>query len=677
MITEEVKQQILDAARIEEVVGDYVTLKRRGTNLIGLCPFHNEKTPSFIVSPAKGIYKCFGCGKGGDAVSFLMEHDQLTYPEALKALAAKYGITVQEAPRTAEETQKLNHREALLQVSAFAESFFKEQLWKTDEGQRIGLSYFRERGFSDATIEAFGLGYSPLEWDALTKAALQQAYSKEALVECGLTIEKENEPGKMFDRFRGRVMFPVHSLSGRVIAFGGRVLNADKTKAKYVNSPESAIYSKSHVLYGIFQAKREIIAKDMAYLVEGYTDVISLHQAGIANVVASSGTSLTQDQIKLVSRFTRNITILYDGDAAGIKASFRGINMLLEQNLNVRVVLFPDGHDPDSFSRTHTIDEITAYLSEQAVDFIRFKTQLLLKEVGNDPIKRAELIEDIVGSIALIPDEIYRAVYVQECSRILHIEEADLISRLNKVLRQRYKDELRRNERKESGAGTATDTGYEPTSGEIAIDTLSDRLTATTQQDDLISLEQQRDEALECGILRLLICHGRETTTQYFLDEEGNDIEEAMSVAHYLLAELEEDELSFTNPVHQQILDLFKRQQADNYVPSLDDLMMLEDEMLKNRIIDIGYTPHEISPKWEEKLIRVPSETEPRILNRTVLEAMANFKLRQFEKLERELSEQLKKPDLSMEDTLICLQQKKRCEEIRCNISKKIRRIIL
>ncbi len=682
MITEEVKQQILDAARVEEVVGDFVTLKRRGTNLIGLCPFHNEKTPSFIVSPAKGIYKCFGCGKGGDAVSFMMEHEQMTYPEALKALGAKYGIKVEEAPRTAEETQQLNHRESLHQVSAFAESYFKGQLWKTEEGQRIGLSYFRERGFSDATIEAFGLGYSPLEWDALTKAALKQAYSKEALVECGLTIERENEPGKMFDRFRGRVMFPIHSLSGRVIAFGGRVLSTDKTKAKYVNSPESAIYSKSHVLYGIFQAKREIIAKDMAYLVEGYTDVISLHQAGITNVVASSGTSLTQDQIKLVSRFTRNITILYDGDAAGIKASFRGINMLLEQNLNVRVVLFPDGHDPDSFSRTHTIDEITAYLSEQAVDFISFKTKILLKDVGNDPIKRAELIEDIVGSIALIPDEIYRAVYVQECSRILHIEEVDLISRLNKVLRQRYKDELRKSERSESGTGSqgtagVSGTSPEPSGGEIAVSGLSDRLAATRQQADLVSLEQERDEALECGILRLLICHGRETTTQYFLDEEGNEIEEALSVARYLLAEMEEDELSFTNPVYQQILDIFKRQQADNYVPSLDDLMMIEDETLKNRIIDIGYTPHEISPNWEKKLIRVPSETEPRILNRTVLEAMANFKLRQFEKAERDLLEKLQKSDLSEEEIMVCLQQKKRFEEIRCNISKKIRRILL
>ncbi len=674
MITDEVKQQILDAVRIEEVVGDFVTLKRRGTNLIGLCPFHNEKTPSFIVSPAKGIYKCFGCGKGGDAVSFLMEHDQLTYPEALRALARKYGITIAEAPRSVEQIQQMNHRESLMQLSAFAEGFFKEQLWKTEEGQRIGLPYFRERGFSDATIEAFSLGYSPQGWDVLTQAAIKQAYSKDLLVEVGLTLE--NDQKKLYDRFRGRVMFPIHNLSGRVIAFGGRVLLTEKTKAKYVNSPESVIYNKSQVLYGIFQAKREIIAKDMAYLVEGYTDVISLHQAGITNVVASSGTSLTQDQIKLVSRFTRNITILYDGDAAGIKASFRGINMLLEHNLNVRVVLFPDGHDPDSFSRTHSIDEITAYLNEQAVDFIRFKTQLLLKEIGDDPIKRAALIEDIVESIALIPDEIYRAVYIQECSRILHIEEADLVSRLNKVLRQRYKQKLREDERR-AGASEAVAEGSAAAAAEA--DKLTDRLSAAQQQVDAVALEQQRDDTLERSILRLLISHGRETTTQCFLDEEGNELEEAMMVGLYVLRELEEDEMQFSDPVNQRILSVFQKSVAENnqYVPTLEDLMAMEDETVKNRIVDITYNPHEISPVWEKKLIRVPTAADARILNRMVLETLANFKLRQIEKTERALAERLKAADLSEEDCLQCLQYKKECEAVRRVLSEKIRRILV
>lgn len=674
MITDEVKQQVLDAVRIEEVVGDFVTLKRRGTNLIGLCPFHNEKTPSFIVSPAKGIYKCFGCGKGGDAVSFLMEHDQLTYPEALKALARKYGITIAEAPRSAEQIQQMNHRESLMQLSAFAENYFKEQLWKTEEGQRIGLPYFRERGFSDATIEAFSLGYSPQGWDALTQAAVKQAYSKDLLVEVGLSLE--NDQKKLYDRFRGRVMFPIHNLSGRVIAFGGRVLLTEKTKAKYVNSPESVIYNKSQVLYGIYQAKREIIAKDMAYLVEGYTDVISLHQAGITNVVASSGTSLTQDQIKLVSRFTRNITILYDGDAAGIKASFRGINMLLEHNLNVRVVLFPDGHDPDSFSRTHSIDEITAYLSEQAVDFIRFKTQLLLKEIGDDPIKRAALIEDIVESIALIPDEIYRAVYIQECSRILHIEEADLVSRLNKVLRQRYKQKLREGERR-AGASEAEAEAVAETAS--AADQLTDRLSAAQQQTDALALEQQRDDTLERSILRLLISYGRETTTQCFLDEEGNELEEAMMVGLYVLRELEEDEMQFSDPINQRILSVFQKSVAENnqYVPTLEDLMAMEDGAVKNRIVDITYNPHEISPVWEKKLIRVPTAADARILNRMVLETLANFKLRQIEKTERALAERLKAADLSEEDCLQCLQYKKECEAVRRVLSEKIRRILV
>ncbi|MDE5559853.1 MAG: DNA primase, partial [Bacteroidales bacterium] len=591
-----------------------------------------------------------------------------------KALARKYGITIAEAPRSAEQIQQMNHRESLMQLSAFAENFFKEQLWKTDEGQRIGLPYFRERGFSDATIEAFSLGYSPQAWDALTQAAVKQAYSKDLLVEVGLSLE--NDQKKLYDRFRGRVMFPIHNLSGRVIAFGGRVLLTEKTKAKYVNSPESVIYNKSQVLYGIFQAKREIIAKDMAYLVEGYTDVISLHQAGITNVVASSGTSLTQDQIKLVSRFTRNITILYDGDAAGIKASFRGINMLLEHNLNVRVVLFPDGHDPDSFSRTHSIDEITAYLNEQAVDFIRFKTQLLLKEIGDDPIKRAALIEDIVESIALIPDEIYRAVYIQECSRILHIDEADLVSRLNKVLRQRYKQKLRENERR-AGATEAEAEAVAETAS--AADQLTDRLSAAQQQTDAMELEQQRDDTLERSILRLLISHGRETTTQCFLDEEGNELEEAMMVGLYVLRELEEDELQFSDPVNQRILSVFQKSVAENnqYVPTLEDLMAMEDEAVKNRIVDITYNPHEISPVWEKKLIRVPTAADARILNRMVLETLANFKLRQIEKTERALAERLQAADLSEEDCLQCLQYKKECEAVRRVLSEKIRRILV
>ncbi|MEG2666565.1 MAG: DNA primase, partial [Bacteroidales bacterium] len=382
MIPIEVKQQILDSARIDEVVGDFVILKRRGANLLGLCPFHQEKTPSFIVSPAKGIFKCFGCGKGGDSVTFLMEHEQISYPEALKYLARKYNIEIVEEEKTEAQIQKLNDRESLLQVSEYASSYFSKNLWETEQGRAVGLSYFRERGFSDVIIQKFQLGYCLDSWDAFSKEALKESYPKRYLVSSGLSIEKED---RLYDRFRNRVIFPIHSLSGRIIGFGGRVLTVDKTKAKYVNSPESEIYNKSQVLYGIFLAKRDIINKDLAYLVEGYTDVISLHQAGVTNVVASSGTSLTQDQIKLISRFTKNITILYDGDAAGIKASFRGIDMLLSQGLNVRVVLFPDGHDPDSFAKSHTSEQIEKYLQLHAVDFIRFKTGLLLEEVGEDP----------------------------------------------------------------------------------------------------------------------------------------------------------------------------------------------------------------------------------------------------------------------------------------------------
>jgi DNA primase len=386
LIPKDTIQTIIETARIEEVVGEFVHLRKRGVNYVGLCPFHNEKTPSFTVSPAKGIYKCFGCGKAGNSVNFIMEHEHYTYPEALKFLAKKYNIEVEEEEQTPEQIQQLNERESLYAVTEFARKFFTEQLLNTDEGKSIGLSYFKERDFTDKTIDEFQLGYSPDRWDAFTKAAKENGYEKQFLVKTGLTIDKD---GKHFDRFRARVIFPIHNLTGRVIGFGGRILKKDDKKAKYVNSPESEIYNKSKVLYGIYFAKNEIIKKDNCFLVEGYTDVISLFQAGIKNVVASSGTSLTTGQIRLIKRYTPNITILYDGDAAGLKASFRGIDMILEQGMNVKVVLFPEGEDPDSYARTHRSVEVEDYITSQAKDFIRFKTSVLLEETQNDPVKKA------------------------------------------------------------------------------------------------------------------------------------------------------------------------------------------------------------------------------------------------------------------------------------------------
>src|SRR5690554_1873334 len=430
MISKNTIDAIFDATRVEEVIGDFVSLKKSGSNYKGLSPFSSEKTSSFMVSPAKQIWKDFSSGKGGNAVSFLMEHEHFTYPEALRYLANKYQIEIEETEQSDEEKQALNERESLFVVSEFAKKYFHDVLLKTDEGLAIGHSYFKERGFTEETIKTFQLGYSPDQWDAFTKEALGKGYQLEFLEKTGLTIVKDD---KTFDRFKGRVMFPIQSMSGRVLGFGGRILTNDKKAAKYLNSPESDIYHKSKVLYGIFHAKQEIASKDNCYLVEGYTDVIQMYQAGVKNVVASSGTALTTDQIRLINRLTKNITVLFDGDAAGMRASLRGIDLILEAGMNVRVCTFPDGDDPDSFARKTPIDELQNYLKENATDFIRFKANLLMKEAGNDPIKKADVIRAIVVSISKVPDHIQREVYVQECASIMGISEEVLFSTLAQI----------------------------------------------------------------------------------------------------------------------------------------------------------------------------------------------------------------------------------------------------
>src|SRR6201985_1464017 len=431
MILKHTVDRIMEATDIVEVIGEFVTLKKRGANYIGLSPFSNERTPSFTVSTAKGIFKDCSSGRGGSAVTFLMELEKFTYPEALKWLAKKYGIEVEETVETAENKEAENHRESLMIVSGYAAKFFHESLLETDEGQNIGLSYFKERGFTSETIKKFELGYSPDQWEAFTGQALKDGYQQEFLTESGLSVKRDN--GSLYDRYRGRVMFPIHSFTGRVIAFGGRTLKSDKNVPKYVNSPESEIYHKSNVLYGLFFAKKSIREEDNCFLVEGYADVISVFQAGIENVVASSGTSLTVEQIRLISRFTKNITILYDGDAAGIKASLRGLDMILEEGLNVKVVLFPDGHDPDSYVRSVGTNAFKNHIDQNKKDFILYKTDILLKEAGTDPIKRAEVIREIVESIAKIPDSIKASVFIKACSHILEIDERALLSELNKM----------------------------------------------------------------------------------------------------------------------------------------------------------------------------------------------------------------------------------------------------
>src|ERR1700744_6399856 len=450
MITKPTIDRIMEATDIVEVIGEFVQLKKRGANYVGLSPFANERTPSFTVSPAKGIFKDFSSGKGGSAVTFLMELEKFTYPEALKWLAKKYGIEVEETIDKPENKEEENHRESLMIVSAYAAKYFHDTLLQTDGGQNIGLSYFKERGFSNETIRKFELGYSPDQWEAFSGQAIKDGYSAQYLEETGLSIKRAN--GSLYDRWRGRVMFPIHSFTGRVIAFGGRTLKNDKNSPKYVNSPESEIYHKSSVLYGLYFAKKAIREEDNCYLVEGYDDVISVHQAGIENVVASSGTSLTVEQIRLIGRLTKNITILYDGDAAGIKASLRGLDMILEEGLNVKVVLFPDGHDPDSYVRLMGTNGFKNHIAQNKKDFILYKTDILLKEAGTDPIRRAEVIREIVESIAKIPDSIKASVFIKECSHILQIDERALLTELNKMRMAKSKKDAQQQASKQAEA---------------------------------------------------------------------------------------------------------------------------------------------------------------------------------------------------------------------------------
>ncbi len=437
MIDHATIERILDSAEISDVVSDFVTLRKRGVNMLGMCPFHNEKTPSFTVSPAKGIFKCFGCGKGGNSVNFIMEHENLTYPEALKWLAKKYHIDVVEHEDTEEQKQLNDERESLMIVSGYAQKYFTRYLWEENEGRTIGLSYFRERSFRDDILKKFEVGFAPDGKMPFTEAAQKEGYKIEFLEKTGLTIKRDDW---IRDRFAGRVMFPVHNLAGRVIAFGGRILKEDKNTAKYLNSPESEIYHKSKVVYGIFQAKRDISKADKCYLVEGYTDVLSMHQAGIENVVASSGTALTADQIRLIKRFTPNITIIYDGDEAGIKASLRGIDLVLEEGMNVKVLLLPTGEDPDSFAKKMGASGYLNYINENETDFIQFKTRLLLKSTENDPVAKARLITDVIRSVAVIPDTITRSVYIKECSKLLDVNEEVLYTEVQKQKRKQNDD---------------------------------------------------------------------------------------------------------------------------------------------------------------------------------------------------------------------------------------------
>lgn len=576
MIDQPTIDRILDAANIVDVVSEFVTLRKRGINYVGLCPFHTDKSPSFYVSPAKNICKCFACGEGGTAVHFMMKHEQLSYFDALRVLAKKYNIEIQERELTDREKQVRGDRESMLIVNGWAQKYFTTQLYEHTEGKTVGLRYFAERGFREDTIRKFQLGYSLDQRDALYKEAIKSGYKKEFLEKTGLVIAYDN--GGVNDRFRGRVLFPIHTLSGKVVAFGGRVLKKDEKTAKYVNSPESEIYHKSNELYGIFFAKQSIVKADRCFLVEGYTDVISMHQAGIENVVASSGTALTQGQIRLIHRFTNNITVLYDGDAAGIKAALRGIDLLLEDGMNVKVVLLPDGEDPDSFARKHNASQFAEFIRQSETDFIRFKTRLLLDDAGRDPIKRSALISDIIRTVAIIPDNIARSLYIRECSAMMEIDEKLLLNEVNQI-------RLNKDERQAASPPPPTAEpmgmpeysdipGYQPypedayTSQDSFLppdDNIPPPPPEDFPQEETGPMElppppppparPQRSpyEVYELALLRYIVRYGERVLFQY-IDEETNQ-EVIIRLSEYIRSELERDDLTFYTPLFKNMMN--------------------------------------------------------------------------------------------------------------------------
>lgn len=590
--------KIIDAARVEEVIGDFITLRKRGANLLGLCPFHGEKTPSFTVSPAKGIYKCFGCGKSGTAVNFIMDHENLTYPEALKYLAKKYGIEVVEKEVSAEEKAQQNERESLYIVMQYAQKYFSDLLMNDDLGRSVGLGYFIERGFRQDIIDKFQLGYSSEERRRFSETAVKNGYKPEYLVKTGMSILSNNHVegnpitvNDIFDRYTGRVMFPIHNLTGRVIGFGGRILTSDKKMAKYINSPQTEIYDKSKTLYGLFQAKKTIVQEDNCYLVEGYTDVISMHQAGIENVVASSGTSLTVDQIKLIHRFTKNITVLYDGDFAGIKASFRGIDLILEEGMNVRVLLFPDGDDPDSFSKKVSSEEFKEFIKQNSKDFISFKTSLLYNEAKDDPIKRADLIKDIVESISVIPDAINRSVYVKECSRIMDISEQVLQVEINKLIRKKAGKNPAQQNKNNQEAATAPELEAFP---EFPVD--EEKL-----EDPILDHEEKE-------LLRMMMMYGN-----VLVDVEAEDTDNVkqsfqLTVCEFVIFELWRDNLQFINPVYQMVLEEFQNQLETGIIPTLNTFTNHANPAVAQVAVDIASFSDVASPMWEKFGVAVPLE---------------------------------------------------------------------
>lgn len=608
MIDRETIDRIFDTSDIVEVISEFVTLKRSGQNYKGLSPFTNEKTPSFFVSPAKGIYKDFSSGKGGNVVGFLMEHERLTYPEALRWLARKYSIEIVDKEPTAEEIQQRNERESLLVLTGYAQKYFTNILLNTPEGQSIGMAYFKERGFREDIIRKFQLGYSPAQRDAFTRDAQKDGYRLEYLVKTGLTIQKDDYT---FDRFHGRIIFPIHGLSGGVIGFGGRIMRSDDRMAKYINSPESEIYQKSRVLYGLYFAKSAIVKQESCYLVEGYTDVMGLHQAGIENVVSSSGTALAPEQVRLIKRFTGNITIIYDGDEAGIKASLRGIDMILEEGMNIRVVPLPEGEDPDSWSRKHSASEFAQYLRQNTQDFITFKTRILLEEIEQDPVRKATLINDIIRSISVIPDVVTRSVYIKECARMLDTEERILYSQVYRLRKKKAEERYNRAAKQQEM-----------------------RIQSTPLPSFIMEIYSEAQEKL---LVRFLLQYGNERLFEIQDEHAGM---EYISVAEYIVNEILNDELEFKNLLYRKIFEEVNEMIQRGEVIDIRYFVNHEDTDINQLAVDLLSSPYTLSKVHRRKGAMV--ETEDMLLKKNIPKALTEYKRKILETAQREKEQQIR-----------------------------------
>lgn len=676
MIAPETIQRIMDATRIEEVIGEFVSMKRRGTNYVACCPFHDEKTPSFSVSPTKNLYKCFGCGESGNAVGFLMKHEHYTYPEALKWLAKKYHIEVEEEEMTAEQKERQTERDGLFHVSEFAQKYFAQLLYEDEMGKAIGLSYFHGRGLTDKVIKDFGLGYSLDQWDNFTKHARSSGYSDNVLQKTGLTIFKDD--GKCYDRFKGRVMFPIYSVSGRVLGFSGRILSKEKQAAKYVNSPDSEIYNKSHILYGLYQAKNSISKLNKVYLVEGNIDVISMYQSGVENTVASCGTSLTVEQVRLMRRYTKNVTVLYDGDKAGIKAAFRAVNMLFDEGMHVRVVLFPDGDDPDSYAQKYGSTKLQEYLKENETNFILFKTKVLADEVKDDPIRKAEVLNEIVKTIALVPDLLERTEYVKQCSSLLRTSEdtlqIELAKQLNRKLYEKdkdYKPDPADKDLKENGE-LRTENGELKTENVLSTEN-GERKTENVSLVEPFTLNP--DLPQEVKIISLMLNYGDLLIPLEETDEKGEKKKVDYTVAQVIVGDILGDQLTFQDKNCQIIFNEYAERLSKNETHVDTQIFSNnENKELREFAISLMMEDYQISDKWlEEKHIYVPTPQDR--IRDDVEESLLTFKMKKLDKRINDIDIQFPYVD-SDDERLMLISQKMQLLKIKQNLGQKLNRVI-